>query len=78
VESLAAGFIGLDFLKDPGDLTLCDASKLSPGERKYLALSQRMKVGDRVLVISHHFSLVLATVAGEYNYMRQTQPELGV
>src|SRR5687767_8453673 len=77
-ESLAAGFIGLDFAKDPGDLTLCEPSKLSVGERKYLDLWRRMKVGDKVLVISHHFPLALATVDGEYNYMRTIQPELKV
>jgi hypothetical protein len=78
VESLAAGFIGLDFLHDPGDLTQCDVSKLSPSEQKYVALAKQMKIGHKVLVIAHHFPFALATVDGDYNYTRQTLPQLGV
>ena len=37
-----------------------------------------MVPGDRVLIIAHHFPLALATVTGEYNYIRQPEPEIGV
>jgi hypothetical protein len=78
VESLAAGFIGLGFLNDPGDLTLASASALPVGQRDCLDFAGRMAVGDKVLVIVHHFPFALATIAGEYNYIRRPEPELGV
>lgn len=31
-----------------------------------------------MLIISHHFPFALATVAGDYNYIRQAVPEIGV
>lgn len=37
-----------------------------------------MKVGDTVLVIAHHFPFALATIAGDYNYIRFPAPEIGV
>lgn len=78
-ESLSAGFIGLDFARDRGDMTLIhDASLLSSGEKDYLDFSRRMTVGDKVLVIAHNFPFALATVSGGYNYIRTPVPEIGV
>ena len=37
-----------------------------------------MSVGDRVLIIVHHFPFALATVLGEYNYIAAPEPALGV
>ena len=36
-----------------------------------------MQVGDRVLIISHHFPFAVCMVKGEYNYIKDPQ-ELGV
>ena len=76
-ESLSAGFIGLDFGEDPGDLTRLPAGELSGGEADYPDLV-RMAAGDRVLLMSHHHPFALATIAGDYNYVRTPVPELGV
>jgi hypothetical protein len=78
VESIAAGFIGLDFLVDPGDLRLAERSALPAGQRDYYDFAHKMAIGDRVLVIVHHFPFALVTVNGEYNYIRCTEPEIGV
>ena len=37
-----------------------------------------MTEGDRVLVVVHHLPFALATVDGEYNYIRNRAPEIGV
>ena len=44
----------------------------------YWGFAHDMAIGDRVLIISHHFPFALATVAGDYNYIRQPVPEIGV
>jgi hypothetical protein len=78
-ESLAAGFIGLGFRTDPGDLTLVtDPASLPQGQSDYLDFANRMTVGDKVLIISHHYPFALVTVDGEYNYIRKAVPEIGV
>jgi hypothetical protein len=37
-----------------------------------------MAVGDKVLIICHHFPFALVTVDGDYNYVRNPVPEIGV
>ena len=78
VESLVAGYIGLDFTTDVGDLTRTTQSALPSNARDYWAFAHEMAVGDRVLIIVHHFPFALTTVAGEYNYIHAPAPEIGV
>jgi len=78
VQSLAAGFIGLDFKKDVGDLTRAQRSGLPAGQDDYWLFCHEMAVGDKVLIIVHHFPFALATVAGDYNYILTPVPQLGV
>ena len=68
------GWIG----PDVGDLTKTKREELPEGQRDYWDFAHEMKVGDVVLIIAHHFPFALATVSGEYNYIRKTAPELGV
>ncbi len=77
-NSLAAGFIGLDFDSDIGDLMVTSQHSLPPKQRDYWAFAHEMKIDDRVLVIAHHFPVALVTVDGEYNYVRAPDPRLGV
>lgn len=37
-----------------------------------------MDIGDQVLLFAHHFPLALVRVAGQYNYIRNIAPEIGV
>mgnify|MGYP001569838680 CR=1 FL=1 len=60
VESLAAGFVGLDFAKDTGDLRKADQNDLPIGQRDYRSFATNMRVGDLVLVMAHHFPFALA------------------
>lgn len=78
IDSLAAGYIGLDFAAEVGDLKSTTKDHLPNNQKDYWAFAHKMQVGDRVLVISHHFPFALATVAGEYNYIRSVAPEIGV
>ena len=78
IESLVAGYIGLDFGRDVGDLTKVKQEKLPENQRDYWAFAHEMKIGDTVLIITHHFPFALATISGEYNYIRKKAPELGV
>jgi len=78
VESLVAGHIGLDFERDVGDLKSISKSSLPENQKDYWAFAHEMEVGDKVLIIVHHFPFALATVSGEYNYIRVRAPELKV
>lgn len=77
-RSLCAGFIGLDFLGEPGDLLLADPQSVSPGQRDYFAFAHTMAIGDLVLIMAHHFPFALCTVSGDYNYVRHTAQEIGI
>jgi hypothetical protein len=79
VESVAAGFIGLDFAGEPGDLRrVAKKGDLPRSQTDYWDFAHSMQVGDRVLVIVHHFPFALVTVSGEYNYISAPEPALGV
>lgn len=77
-QSLCASFIGLDFEEDEGDLKRATREKLPSKHRDYWSFAHDMRIGDKVLIISHHFPFALTTVAGDYNYIRQPVPEIGV
>ncbi len=78
VESLAAGYIGLDFEVDVGDLFATNQQALPLNQRDYWAFAHEMNNDDRVLIIAHHLPFALARVSGRYNYIREIAPELGV
>ena len=77
-RSLAAGFIGLDFIKEVGDLNRAKYEQIPKKQKDYIAFCTEMKRGDKVLIIVHHFPFAVATVAGDYNYILRTEPELGI
>jgi hypothetical protein len=78
VESLVAGYIGLDFAGDVRDLLTVPQDALPANQRHYWAFAHEMDVGDRVLLFAHHYPFALVRVAGAYNYIRATAPEIGV
>jgi hypothetical protein len=78
VQSLAAGFIGLDFEEEIGDLSRLERDDVPAKQRDYWDFAHKMKKGDLVLVIVHHFPFALARVTGSYNYIREPATELGV
>lgn len=78
-QSLAAGFIGLDFNANKvGDLEIENTEDIPKNQRIYVDFARKMQVGDRVLIISHHFPFAVCTVTGEYNYIKNPVQELGV
>lgn len=78
VQSICAGFIGLDFSKDVGDLMRATKASLPENHRDYMQFAKKMAIGDKVLVIAHHFPVAIVTVAGDYNYIRNPVPHIGV
>jgi len=78
VQSVAAGFIGLDFVRDVGDLFQVSRQALPEHQRDYWAFAHSMGRGDLVLVVCHHFPFALVKVDGDYNYVRKAVPEIGV
>ena len=78
VESLAAGYIGLDFAEDVPDLLTVGQEALPANQRNYWGFAHDMDVGDRVLLFAHHYPFALVRVAGPYNYIRSRAPEIGV
>lgn len=77
-QSIAAGFIGLDFATEVGDLLSEENQAISTTQKNYVDFAKNMAIGDKVLIIVHHFPYAVVTVDGEYNYIRRTEPELGV
>jgi hypothetical protein len=77
-QSIAAGFIGLDFATEVGDLLAEEHQDILGTQRDYVSFAKDMQIGDKVLIIVHHFPFAVVTVDGEYNYIRRTEPELGV
>jgi len=78
VESLSAGYIGLDSATDVPDLLTIPQTELPENSRNYWSFGREMEVGDWVLLFTHHFPFALARVAGPYNYIRSAAPEIGV
>ncbi len=78
VESLSAGYVGLDFAEDVPDLLTVPQEALPENHRNYWAFAHEMEIGDRILLFAHHFPFALVRVSGPYNYIRSTAPEIGV
>lgn len=78
VNSLSAGYIGLDFARPVPDLLTIPQSSLPSNQRNYWGFAHEMDIGDRVLLFTHHFPFALVRVAGDYNYIREHAPEIGV
>ena len=83
IQSVAAGFIGLDFPPEQnvGDLMEIGRRALPPKCQDYWAFAHSMAKGDLVLIVCHHFPFALVTVDrkfGDYNYIRKPVPEIGV
>ncbi len=77
-QSITAGFIGLDFATEAGDLLAASQKDILSSQKDYMSFAKDMQIGDKVLIISHHFPVALVTIDGEYNYMRRAEPKLGV
>lgn len=78
VESLAAGFIGLDFSEDIGDLRKTRLERLPRRQRDYRDFATKMRRGDIVLIMAHHFPFALVRVDGKYNYIARSDESLGI
>jgi hypothetical protein len=78
ISSLAAGYVGLDFAGEVGDLLTIEKSSLPQNQKDYWAFAHEMQEDDLVLVVAHHFPFALARVSGPYNYIRSVAPEIGV
>jgi hypothetical protein len=82
-HSIARGFIGLDFdLKEDGnvvgDLLADNNQKISSHQNDYVPFATEMDADDKVLIMVHNRPFAVVTVAGEYNYIRRTEPKLDV
>lgn len=78
MKSLGLGYIGLDFANPPGDLTDVPREDIDKSQRDYWDFAHKMQVGDKILIIAHHYPCALVDVIGEYNYIRRPQEELKV
>ncbi len=78
VESLSAGYVGLDFSEPVADLKTVSQDTLPEKQRNYWAFANEMGIGDRILLFAHHFPCALVRISGEYNYIRSAAPEIGV
>lgn len=78
VNVLGKGYIGLDFVNQPGDLTKADLTAIVPAhQRHYAVFADQMQIGDVVMVVVHNRPFALVEVTGSYNYVLDPD-ELGV
>ena len=61
-QSIASGFIGLDFATDVGDLLSEESQNILDTQRDYVDFAKLMQEGDKVLIIVHHFPFAVVTV----------------
>lgn len=59
VESISAGYIGLDFVTDVPDLKTIQQDTLPESQRNYWAFAREMQIGDHAPLFAHHFPLAL-------------------
>lgn len=78
VESLAAGYVGLDFAGDIPDLFTVNQEDLPDNQRNYWAFAHEINIDDRVLLFAHHFPFALARISGSYNFIRSDARKIGV
>ena len=78
MESLSAGYVGLDFAVDVPDMLTVPQTTLPENQRNYFLFAHEMEIEDWVLLFTHHFPFALAQVVGPYNYIRAAAPEIGV
>ena len=82
VNSLATGYIGLDFKEETRDLGVLKKEDIPAGQRDFWDFANLMNKGDWVLIVAHHFPFALARVAkenGDYNFIRHSsKKEIGV
>lgn len=76
--SIAKGFIGLGFENKVGDLLELQDIEILGKQKDYLLFATEMKVGDIVLIMSHHNPVAVVKIKSDYNYIRETVPELGI
>lgn len=82
-QSIAAGFIGLDFALTEdgnvvGDLLADNNQKILSHQNDYFPFATEMDVDDKVLIMVHNRPFAVVTVAGGYNYIRRSEPELKI
>jgi hypothetical protein len=78
IACLGAGYIGLDFRTDSGDLMrLSDKKDLPDGQHDCWNFAHSMMTGDIVLIMAHHFPVALVRVEGDYNYIHRSDPQIG-
>ncbi len=81
-ESLSAGFIGLGFGDDPGDLTKVKPTDtgviLKNNEDRYWQFAEEMQMGDIVAIFCHNQPFALTKVTGDYNFIKSPVQEIGV
>lgn len=78
VQSLARGFIGLDFAEDPGDLERLDVSELEANPNNIRGFVTEIQRDDYILISLHHQPFALATDIGSYNYIKNHVAELDI
>ncbi|MCB2213521.1 hypothetical protein KQI52_15510 [bacterium] len=78
VSCLGKGYIGLDFEQDIGDLLTTEKEIIKSTQQDYWYFAHSMKVGDHALIIAHHYPFALVEVVGEYNYIRDSETDLGI
>jgi hypothetical protein len=78
VKSLAAGFIGLDFNEERGDLTNLDQNKLETRTNNIKAFVYEILREVAALIYLHHSPFALVMEIEEYNFIKKPVPALDI
>ena len=76
-QSIGKGFIGLGFANNVGDLLAIKSKDELGTQAEYLPFASEMKKGDVVLIMAHHNPIAVVKIKSDYNYIKNTIPELG-
>lgn len=75
---LAAGYVGLGFDNDPGDLAALPASDLDTKTNNIHAFVHEIQREDRIVIFSRNRPLAMVSDIGPYNFIREPVPELRI
>lgn len=78
INSLANGFIGLDFGNDPGDLEKLKECELEKTPNNIYAFVKEITRTDVVIIFLHHHPFAIVRNVEEYNYIKQPIDEVNI
>ncbi|WP_061243625.1 hypothetical protein [Leptospira interrogans] len=78
VKCLTNNYVGLDFPSGSYDLSEYDIDKLEAFPNNIRAFAKQITYNDYILIFHHNIPFALITEIGNYNYLKEVIPEMGI